>query len=74
MLLTVAITAATVWNASHYGFIYMLFHTDSLLIHRTSVVGEVIRMEILAVVLLRREIGKVGILIALAHSIVRIVH
>ena len=77
MVLTVAITTAAEGLHHPTGLIDISFHVPSL--HRICVMTVVVRrMMIIVVVLLRREIGMVnlpkGLLIALWHSIVRIVH
>ena len=73
LILTVTITTAAVRNGHHNGLIHISFHMPSL--HGVSVMSVVVRrVGIIAVVLLRREIGMVNLLIAWWHSIVRIVH
>ena len=72
-ILTVTIATATIGNAHQNWLIDISFHMSSF--HWVSVVSGVVRrMRIVVVVLLRREIGMVNLLIALWHSIVRIVH
>lgn len=73
VLITVTIATATVRNGHHNRLINISFHVSSL--HRILVVAVVLRrVWIIVFVLLRREIGMVNLLIALWHSIVRIIH